>query len=171
MRFIKRTFGGLLFGIIFTAVGIGAMLLFGTLSTLTCARDLGDGGRCTLVTSSLRGSQTQEIALSQLTGADVERSTGSRRERSSSETYRIILLTHKGPIPFTSAYSSGYDSKKDIAERVSAFVIDPSEPNLEVSQDDRWLGYLFGGVFGGVGVLIFLGSLLGVVRLLLGGWR
>ncbi len=151
---------GLLFGGLFAAVGLIAITRFGQVTTLTCERVEPTLGSCQLISEGLLGSSSRQIPLPTLKGASVEtktsQSTGSSRLNRTgvTYTYRVILLTESGQIPFTSYSSSGKASKSSIASKINAFVKNPNQRLLTVKQDERWGVYLFGGILVAVGGLI-----------------
>lgn len=122
---------------------LGLWLVFSAPNTtLICQRVESKQGNCQLTESSLWGS-TQAISLDNLLGGKVT------TDRKSST--RVVLLTKSGVIPFTDYYTRWGD-KNDLANKINDFVANPDRKSLNVSQDDRWFGWIFGGIFvvGGV---------------------
>lgn len=144
-----------LFGTPFLLAGLAAILFFGRLSTLKCQRVEPTQGSCQLVNSGLLGSNETKIPLNQLQGAKVD-----VNEDSNGDTYRVVLLTNSGEVPFTPVWSSGSGGKQKNADRINAFIGNPEEISLRVQQDDRWFAYPFGGIFALVGGGLVFGSLL-----------
>lgn len=83
------------------------------------------------------GSNTQEISLDNLLGGKV--TTGRKRGG------RVVLLTKSGEIRFADPYT-GLGDKNDIANKINDFVANPDRKSLNVSQDDRWFIWIFGGL-------------------------
>lgn len=146
--------GPVLFGSVFVVAGLAAMVFFGELATLTCQRLEPTQGSCQFVRSGLLGSDETTIPLNQLQSAKVD-----VNESSKGDTYRVVLLTDGGKVPFTSAWSSGAVEKQKNADGINAFIGNPGKTSLRVQQDDRWFAYPFGGIFILLGSGVVLGSL------------
>ncbi len=144
-----------LFGTPFLLTGLAVMLFFGRLTSLKCQRVEPTQGSCQLVNSGLLGSDETTIPLNQLQGAKVD-----VNQDSDGDTYRVVLLTDGGEVPFTWVWSSGTGGKQKNADRINAFISNPGEISLRVQQDDRWFAYPFGGLFALVGAGLVFGSLL-----------
>lgn len=135
-------------GIAFMLGGLAAIVLFGRVTTLSLDRDAATGNQCRLRCSGLRGSTTQQFALSDLRVATVDYSQHRPRRRIA----RVILDMKTGPVPFTSYFSSTQRSEK-IAERINAFLVDPAMHTAIVRQDDRLFAYGVGLLFVVVGLV------------------
>ncbi|WP_293335416.1 hypothetical protein [Microcoleus sp. CAWBG58] len=123
---------------------LGLWLIFCAPTTnLSCQRIEFKQGKCKLTESSLSDSNTQEISLDDLLGAIV---TKGRKDSTN-----VVLLTKSGRISFTS-YNTRWGDKNYIANEINNFVANADRKSLNVSQDDRWFGWLFGSIFvlGGV---------------------
>jgi hypothetical protein len=142
-------------GSVFMLAGLGAIIIFGELSTLTCQRVQPTQGSCQFVRSRLLGSDEKTIPLNQLQSAKVDESASSK----GGSTYSVVLLTDGGEVPFTIASSSGSEEKQENADRINAFIANPGKTSLRVQQDDRWFAYFFGGTFIFLGGMVVLGSL------------
>ncbi|MEG4802020.1 hypothetical protein QUB63_18950 [Microcoleus sp. ARI1-B5] len=92
-------------------------------------------------------SNTQEIFLDNLVGGEV--TTGRKGST------RVVLLTKSGEIPFTDYYTSWGD-KNALANKINDFVANPDRKSLNVSQDDRWFGWIFGSLLVLAGVLKYV---------------
>ncbi len=143
-----------LFGSVFVVAGLAAMVFFGELATLTCQRLEPTQGSCQFVRSGLLGSDETTIPLNQLQSAKVDVIASSK-----GDTYRVVLLTDGGKVPFTTASSSGAEGKQKNADRINAFIGNSGKTSLRVQQDDRWFAYPFGGIFVLLGGGVVLGSL------------
>lgn len=151
---LMTAMGTVLFGSIFVVGGLAAMVVFGELATLTCHRVEPTQGSCQFVHSSLLGSDETTIPLNQLQSAKVD-----VNESHKGDTYRVVLLTDSGKVPFTTAWSSGAVEKQKNADQINAFIGNPGKASLRVQQDDRWFAYPFGGIFILAGAGVVLGSL------------
>ncbi|MEG4321450.1 MULTISPECIES: hypothetical protein [unclassified Microcoleus] len=117
---------------------VGLWLVFSAPNTtLNCPKIESKQGNCKLTESSLSASNTQEISLDNLLGGKV--TTG--RKGSS----RVVLLTKAGQISFTNYDSWG--DKNYLANEINNFVENADRKSLNVSQDDRPFGWIFGGIF------------------------
>ncbi|NES01151.1 MAG: hypothetical protein F6J86_46595 [Symploca sp. SIO1B1] len=149
-------FGQFFLGLLLMGAGGITLLLFVNLTTLECKRleAATNQGQCQLTSNGVLGSDVTTIPIKSLQGAKLKRSSGSSRT-----TYRIELLTAEGTVPVTNVYSSGIASKQRQVEQIRSFVEDPTQNSLNIKQDNRWMGYLFGVTFGGVGVLFVLSAI------------
>ncbi len=119
-----RPVGLWIFGGIFAAAGLAVIVFFGRATALTCKRVEPTQVSCELTESGLPGVQLREISVSGLYGAEVETHTNS-----DGNTYRVVLLTSEGKVPFTVIYSSGSEAKQITASHIATFV-HTSEENL-----------------------------------------
>ena len=133
---------------ILAAVGLGVIGFQGG-SALTCQRT-GQTGSCELVNSRLVGAEVRTIPLESLRDASIE--INPRNE--SDDTYRVVLITGSGAIPVTSDYSSDSNQQESIASQINTFIMNQYQVSLNVQQDDRWFGYLFGSLLIGVGLFV-----------------
>jgi hypothetical protein len=154
-------------GVVFLLVGLGVIAFGASLTTLTCERGGATQGSCTLTQQRPGRSTTRAIALEDLRGAEIESRTsrsrsstsGSSRNRSrSSTTYRVVLLTTRGDIPLTGAYSSDYEAKQRLVDQLTAFLADGSARTLTLRQDNRAFGYALGGAFAAAGLAAVTGG-------------
>lgn len=115
-------------------------------TTLICQRIEPKQGNCKLTESKLWVSSSQEISLDNLQGGKVVQG----RKGSS----QLVVLTKTGQIPLGNATRWGY--KNPSADRINSFVKNTDIKSLNVSQDDRWFGWIFGGIFVLSGVLTYV---------------
>lgn len=141
-----RKVGALFLGLTFVVAGVCLILFLGEHSVLACSRPDPSQTICQLTNSTLVSQQVTPI--SQLQSAEITESTSkSRKRRDRSKTYRIVLITSSGRIPFTRAYSSDPDPKERNLAQINAFLSTPSQSSLKIEQDDRGLMILIGSVF------------------------
>ena len=153
-------------GVVFLLVGLGVIAFGASLTTLTCERGGATQGSCTLTQQRPGRSTTRAIALEDLRGAEIESntsrsrsSTSSGRTRSRSRTtYRVVLLTTRGDIPLTGAYSSDYEAKQRQVDQLTTFLADGSARTLTLRQDNRAFGYVLGGAFAAAGLAAVTGG-------------
>jgi hypothetical protein len=160
-----------LFGLVFLGVGLAVMWWMGALTTLTCpaaeAPGVRPAGACTLTQTNVFGrvSRTVTMPATELLGARLEVSS----DDDDGDTYRVVLRTERGEVPFTDYYSSDRAPKDKVLAAVNAYVADPAGPRLEAGQDERLFALIFGGVFALVGLGISLGGVWAAVARLVGG--
>lgn len=116
----------LLLAFLFVAAGLGTAYLLGQVQILTCERAPGRQN-CQIDTSWMGLIPLRHQTIPPLTGAWVDESCDE-----DGCTYRVILQTGSGDIPLGIGYSSGLHSKQEMAQKVQAFVADPSQPDLEI---------------------------------------
>jgi hypothetical protein len=133
-----------LFACPFITIALAFIILMPN-TTLACQRVESKQGNCQLTYSSLAWSNTQEISLENLQGAKVEQND---------DISKVVLLTKVGEVPFTH-YSTSWGDKQSMASDVNSFVENAEHRLLKLDQDDRWFGWMFGGIFLLPGVLIF----------------
>ncbi|MBD1863755.1 MULTISPECIES: hypothetical protein [Trichocoleus] len=141
-----------LFGLIFAGAGLAAIATFGKVVTLNCNRTAPVQSNCQLKAAGLLGLAAQETALDSLQSAKVERSSSS-----DGDTFRVVLVTNQGEVPFTDYYSSGENGKQEIATQISTFLSSPQASSLTLQQDDRWFMFMFGSVFVIAGLAVAIG--------------
>lgn len=102
-------------GAIFGAIGLLMILLTSRITVdLDRSKGLATMQRASLITRS-----SEEILLSDLSGAEVEE---SRSDNSS--TYRVALVQRNGQrTPLTVYYSSGRKGKEDLADEINRFLL------------------------------------------------
>ena len=113
-------------------------------ATLNCQRLKAKHGSCQLVRSNLLGSNIQEIQLTALLGAKVERCGYESR---------VVLLTSVGNVPFTTNWTY-WGNKDALASDINFFVRNAKHRLLWLSQDDRWWGWK-----GGILLLAAVGAI------------
>jgi len=107
-------------------------------TTLICQRIETKQGKCKLTESKLLGSTSQEISLDDLQGGKVQKSKRNTK---------VVVLTKTGEIPL--GYGTNWGDKNPTAKQINSFVKNTDIKSLNVGQDNRW----FGGIFGGMCVL------------------
>jgi hypothetical protein len=116
---------------------IGLFLVLNSANTtLICQRIETKQGNCKLTESKLWGSSSQEISLDDLQGGKVVK---SRKGNSP-----VVVLTKTGEIPL--GYLPTWKDKNHIANQINSFVKNTDIKSLKVSQDDRWFGWIVGGI-------------------------
>lgn len=115
---------------------IGAFLIFflaigGQSVRLTCKRTRQAGSvNCLKEIHFLWVIPMRTTKVSDVRGAQVGESYGEE----SGDTYRVELLTGHGMVPLTKDYTSGPTTKRDLAEKINAFVQSTTEGSLEVTE-------------------------------------
>jgi hypothetical protein len=121
--------------------------------TLTCQRVQLTEGSCQLVHHHLLGIDKTTMPLSQVKSAKVDVhvfSGGDTNEVIASghtSTYRVVLLTYTGKIPFNRTWSSGTKEKQENVDQINAFISNPGETSLRVQQGNPWFTYTFAQIF------------------------
>ncbi len=134
-------------GLVFAVVGLISVLLFAQTVELECSRDWQD--HACQINRSLFGVPLSSKPVRSLVGAYVDES-----EDSDGSTYRVVLQGWDGlKVPLTNSYSSGYRAKARVVEEVEAFIANPAQRTLKVTQDGSW-GWLLSGVFVIVGLIV-----------------
>ncbi len=154
---LGRLIGGFVFGLVFLGVGLAVMWFMGAQTRLACERLEPRSGTCTLTQANVFGRVSRQVTLrlNEIQQAVVEVSEGD-----DGDTYRVVLRTETGPVPFTDYYSSGRGDKDADAAAINAFLEGRAAGAFEARQDDRLFASLFGGLFACVGGLVALGGLL-----------
>jgi hypothetical protein len=141
-----------LVGGIFTGVGSTVGVAVGGETVLRCDRT-SPPAQCQLSSFNLLGHRRdQAFDIASLQGAEVQTSYNSDGDT----TYRVVILTGQGPIPFTESYSSGLANYRQQASEINQFVQMPTTPSLHLHQSNAWFGLIFLIGFGGVGLAIVL---------------
>ncbi|MEG4807194.1 hypothetical protein QUA82_05090 [Microcoleus sp. F8-D3] len=130
---------------LFMAFGVFGLAFDYHKATLSCQRLQAEQGSCQIVRSNLLGSKIQEIELAALQGAKVQR-CGYKT--------RVVLLTSVGNVPFT-PNSTNWGTQDAVASDINFFVKNAKDRLLQLSQDDRWLGWT-GGIFLLTGIAVIV---------------
>ena len=110
-------------------------LATGQSTTLYCDR-IQD--TCQLNRTGLWWSKKERFSVHKLQGAYTQ---VDRRDDGTTE--RVALLTDRGEIPMTyTSYSLGWQS--ETARQINAFVMAPSQKNLQVREDNLWISVIAG---------------------------
>ncbi len=121
-------------------IGLAVLMLFSSITTLRCQKILA-AATCIIQTTRWL-SQPEAVKLAVIQGAYVETS-----HYGNGYTYRVQIRTGDGTIPFTLAYSSGYDAKHAIVAQLESFLHRPQQTSISLVDDHRWLGYSLSSVF------------------------
>ena len=151
--------GSLAVGMALIGGGSAIAVLFCGLHVFECTRQepYTNQGDCEIVSTGLLGSHRQTLALSSLQAAHLEESA----ERG---LYRVVFQTTEGRFPLTGAYTAGRGSKKQIVEAVQAFIDTATQESVSVKQDERWMWYSIGGLFGLAGCTSMISTSLKFLR-------
>ncbi len=141
--------------------GVVAGISASAVTTLSCDRL---EAKCRVIEGSFP-TKMRTMALNTVKHAEVVTTTSSRsrsgrkgwsRYRGSKHKYQLVLKTSSfGDIHFAQA-SENHSKISDEAQKINAFLTNPNQPTLRLTQDDRWLGILFGLIFMGFGGLNLL---------------
>ncbi len=147
-------------GVIFTGVGLAAVYYFGHDIELTCRRAV---NKCVIEKTSVFGDKNVEesFRLSSLAGAEVI----EKRDSEGDYTYKVMLITDEGRIPLSGYSSSDRSSHNKNARKINNYVNSYTE-SLEIEQSGTFIR-IFGFVFAGIGGLLLLGSLGGLLKLVI----
>ena len=154
--------GTVIFGVIFTGAGVAIMVFFGKTTTLDCKRlePPTNQGQCELLSKSILPIASEEtiIPIKSLMDAKLDISYD---DEDNSETYRVLLLTNmEQSIPFTFYYSGERSDKQQQIQQIKNFIDNSNQVDLNIEQDDRLFGYLFGGVFAVVGIITMISGVI-----------
>lgn len=138
-------------GGILTALGL-MVINAEKMSTLTCQRVESTSGSCELVESGLLRSDVKNIPLGTLQNVNLD----IRTNHDGDETYRVVLLTEMGELPFTSHYNSDPTQQESIVSDINTFLENPNQTSLRIQQDERWFSYLFGSLIIAVGLFVIV---------------
>ena len=137
------------FGFVMITFGVVMLFMLGGKTTITCSRSGKQAGKCQIISSSLLTSRTTQLALKDLQGAELDVSSTSN-----GDTYRVVLLTTQGKMPFTSYYSSSSGIKQRVVEEVNAFLQNPAAKSLLTTQDEGTLSFIIALFMAGFGILM-----------------
>lgn len=140
-------------------VGVGSTLLWITGQVqFNCERLEPQQVSCKLQKRNWFAYPLRSESIAQLQGARVHET-----DSDDGSTYKVILQTTQGEIPFTNYGSSGYTEKAEIADRINRFIQDQSQTQLSLSAAN-WperVGLGLGGVILVLSGLTLYGMVLG----------
>ena len=160
---LRHSLSPILFGLVFAGFGILFLVIFGQGATLRCSRPEPSQITCQRETRWLNRLSTGSETIAGMSQAYVTESCDDGC------TYRVELDTVQGPVALTSYYTSGYDDKADVAQKINEFLSDPDAPPMEVNSDAGLLAVLLPVFFIVVGGLFIITHLVKLLRLLLAG--
>ncbi len=107
-------------GLIVIGIFVAAFLVFGGESSkLTCKHSRQPGtATCVKKSVLLWVIPLSTKSINEVSGAQLSATTGYE----DSDVYRVELITPQGIAPLTSAYTSGYSTKRDLVEQVNTFL-------------------------------------------------
>ncbi len=160
---IRPTF---FWGVALFFAGVGLFLLLSSLTltpvtTLTCERsaplqlsltsiqDAPTFPRCELAEINWLGREKSKTFISELQGATTETKIRKDKHGITISTYRVMLQTSGGNVPFTNEYTA-YDeqSRQALVFQINAFIQAPMQASLVVQENERLLGYFGFGIAG-----------------------
>ncbi len=152
-------FGLFFMGLIFTGVGLAVVYFFGHDIELNCKRTV---NRCVIEKTNVFGeTETVEtFMLSSLAGAEVI----EKRDSDGDYTYKVMLITDEGRIPLSNVSTSDRSSHRKEAGKINNYVNSYDE-NLQIEESGTFVK-IFGFAFAGIGGLMLLGSLGGLLKLI-----
>jgi hypothetical protein len=142
-----RPVGLWLFGSFFVVAGVFP-LLFAESTTLECSRGTGD---CVLERSQLIGAGSDSFPISAIEEARLDISRGD-----DSTTYRVMVRTQVGDFPLTLSYTSNRQGNDRQVRQINNFLVDPSQTQLSISNDNWIWMFLIAAIFSGVGLMVIL---------------
>jgi hypothetical protein len=153
MDFIRGSLLGFLVGAACVIVGIMSVFLLSSHVTLSCVRGPRTTDQCEIRSVGKLRSQTQQIRLSEITGASVEHRSNWLRKSGRRNEYRVVIATKRGPVPLTEGFSSGMTDKQRSADQITAF-LRSNRPSLHMVQRDNSWAFGVGAIFGAVGIML-----------------
>lgn len=141
------SFSGLFVSVLLVIAGIACVLLIDSKVTLSCFRGSNIGDKCVIASINQFHSRSQEIKLSDITGASFQSDTNffSRLgRRSRAARYRLVLNTRSGPIQLTGAARQNDDTIRTM-NRINAFVKGNAR-SLKIDDLDGGLGAMVGAI-------------------------
>ncbi len=163
-------FGSISVGAIF--LGMGTLIaLLSQAHAFECRRlePLTNKGQCELGSRGILGSESLSLPIESLQDADIEKSVTrwsgrSGASRRTTTTYRIVILTTEGNFPLSQSSNSERNKNQAEARKIRTFIDTKAQMSLSIGRDDRRLGYLFGGIFAGIGATLILGVPISLLR-------
>jgi hypothetical protein len=145
---------GLFVGVMLFVAGIACVFLIDSKVTLSCFRGSNIGDKCIISSINRFHTSSQEIKLSDITGASSqsERSYFSRLGRSRRARYQLVLNTKNGTIPLTGTGLSS-DERMRLMNQINAFVKGNAR-SLKIDGMDGGLGPTVGAILVVAGIVL-----------------
>lgn len=149
---VRNLIRSLFLGFVFMAASVFSLMLFGATTSLHCERVETNYINCSREQSWFGLYTREQPPVNDLSGADIQMMVDDDDD---SRTYRVVLKASGGEVPLTTAYSSGYEKKAELASDVNDFVADPTRQILDVDSGTPWIGILVSGLMmaGGISML------------------
>lgn len=133
----------------FAAIGmVFGVALFGSTS-LRCDRAT---TQCELTHSNVFGERQRTFSTDSLERAEVDR----QRSSDGDSTYRVIIQTQDGEIRLTESTSSGWGRRQQQADQINDFIQDPTQPTLELGENNYLIAIVCFVAFGLAGSAMVL---------------
>ena len=152
---MKIDWKSILFGLVFVIMGIFFMFIFGQVTDLSCTKTETGKTECSTVVKFLGIFPLSSNEFHDVYRAEVEESCDDE-----GCSYRVMLTTIDGARPLTSYYTSGWDSKQEIAGQINAFIGSNATRGTLSLQEDS-------GLWASLLSMVFL--LVGMYQLILNG--
>lgn len=146
---MRHFLSSIFWGFFVSAMGFGALYLFGQVVTLECSRAAGRPATCVKESRLLGLLDMGEEGMGEVRGASVEESCDDE-----GCTYRVVVQTSRGAKPLTSYRSSGYRDKQEVADKINRFVSSPAERTLNLKVSTGLLGIMLPLIFIAAGPLL-----------------
>lgn len=154
--------GTFIMGIIFAATGLSISYFLGNDINFECSRS---SDICVIEESNFLGKikAKKTIVLRKLAGAEVIEKKDSEED----STYKVVLITNQGRIPFSNMSSNDRISHRKISDKINSYVNSEQE-SLIINQScniPRVIGFVITGIGGLLLLVAFIGLLKFVILL------
>jgi hypothetical protein len=143
LKFQRTSVSALISFVFMGSVGIGSFYFaLNSLgrpytSSLTCNRVESANSDCKLTQSSLVWSESKDIPVRELQGAEIEVSESTNSDKGvTSNNYSVIILTNSGKIPFTIFLSNDSKKIRELVLKINSFVKNTEQKSLIVQQNE-----------------------------------
>ena len=145
-------------GCLLIGAGLAALYFVGQVTTLACSREQANRPNCAMITSWMNLTELSQRPVPQLTTAYIQDSCDE-----DGCTYRVMLSSSFGDLPFSKIYSSGMADKQYKVDQIKVFIQDSSQTNLAISEGSG-LFIIIPLIFIGVGVYLSASALANVFK-------
>ncbi len=129
--------------------------------TIECVRDSSGRVSATITRFGIIYYKKEVIPAGELLRAELEVESSEDIEGQSVTYHRVRLITIKYTTFLSNVKFSDYDKASSRVEQINYFIQESTQKSMSITQDDRPIGYIFGGIFGIIALIILLTSIRG----------
>jgi len=151
-RTARRAWGLVLFGLVFLAIGVGALVAVPLETIFHCERDARGAGECFVSEEAIVWSSIESFQANEFRGGYVDVDQDDE-----GTTCRVVVtLTQGREIPLSRIWTNCTQGMNQQAQRLSAFAASTKASELTLERPAGWWVWVFVAAFGLPGLFIMV---------------